>query len=441
MDERKPAHVPGARQVGEAASRWGWVERTIWTDRMLEALEKGVKGGKWFSLIDKVCRRATLEAAWKQVRANKGSAGTDHQGIKDFEAHKDEELSRLEEELRQGRYRPRPIRRVSIDKPGSREKRPLGIPCVRDRVVQSALKLGIEPILEARFAEGGYGFRPQRGCKDALRQVDQAIKGGYRYVVDADIRSYFDNIDPQRLMADVKASIADGRVLSLIEAFLHQDVLEGMETWRPEAGTPQGAVISPLRANLYLNPLDHAMAKAGHLMIRYADDFVVLCQSREEAEQALELVRQEVDQRGLRLHPDKTHVVDLEEPGSGFDFLGYHFTRTRHWPRKKSLKKLKDAIRLRTRRTNGKSLQSIITEVNRILKGWMGYFKHSPKTTFKRIDSWVRRRLRSLLRTRSGRKGISRGRDHNRWPNAYFERQGLYSLGAAHRAMLQSSLR
>ncbi|MBC7358773.1 MAG: group II intron reverse transcriptase/maturase [Desulfacinum sp.] len=406
---------------------------------MLEALERGVKGGKWFSLIDKVSRRTTLEAAWKQVRANKGSAGTDHQGIGEFEVRKDEELGRLEEELSQGRYKPRPIRRVYIDKPGSREKRPLGIPCVRDRVVQSALRLVIEPIFEARFAENSYGFRPRRGCKDALRRVDQAIKEGYRYVVDADIRAYFDNIDHERLMADVRESIADGRVLALIEAFLKQDVLEAMKAWTPESGTPQGAVISPLLANLYLNGLDHAMAKAGYLMIRYADDFVVLCRSRKEAEQALELVGHQVDQRGLSLHPEKTHVVDLEEAGAGFDFLGYHFTRTKHWPRKKSLKKLKDAIRQKTRRTNGASLQRIITDVNRSLRGWMEYFKHSPRWTFPRLDSWVRRRLRSILRKRSGRKGISRGRDHNRWPNVFFERHGLYSLVAAHRAMLQSS--
>ncbi len=439
MDERKPAGVPGAKQAGEAASRWAWVERTVWTERMLEALERGVKGGKWFSLIDKVSRRTTLEAAWKQVRANKGSAGTDHQGIGEFEVRKDEELGRLEEELSQGRYKPRPIRRVYIDKPGSREKRPLGIPCVRDRVVQSALRLVIEPIFEARFAENSYGFRPRRGCKDALRRVDQAIKEGYRYVVDADIRAYFDNIDHERLMADVRESIADGRVLALIEAFLKQDVLEAMKAWTPESGTPQGAVISPLLANLYLNGLDHAMAKAGYLMIRYADDFVVLCRSRKEAEQALELVGHQVDQRGLSLHPEKTHVVDLEEAGAGFDFLGYHFTRTKHWPRKKSLKKLKDAIRQKTRRTNGASLQRIITDVNRSLRGWMEYFKHSPRWTFPRLDSWVRRRLRSILRKRSGRKGISRGRDHNRWPNVFFERHGLYSLVAAHRAMLQSS--
>ncbi len=431
MDEKKPAGVLEAKQAGEAEGRWSWVERTVWTDRMLEALERGVKGGKWFSLIDKVSRRTTLEAAWRQVRGNKGSAGTDHQGIEEFEGRKDEELRKLEEELVQGRYKPRPIRRVYIDKPGSREKRPLGIPCVRDRVVQSALRLVIEPIFEARFAEGSYGFRPRRGCKDALRRVDHAIKGGYSYVVDADIRAYFDNIDHEKLMVDVKESIADGRVLALIEAFLEQDVLEGMKTWTPEAGTPQGAVISPLLANVYLNALDHAMAEAGHLMIRYADDFVVLCRSREEAEEALALVEAQVVARGLRLHPEKTHVVDLQEPGAGFDFLGYHFTRTTRWPRKKSLKKLKEAIRQKTRRTNGASLEKIIADVNRTLRGWMEYFKHSNKWTFRPIDSWVRRRLRSILRKRSGRKGISRGRDHNRWPNAFFERHGLYSLVAA----------
>jgi RNA-directed DNA polymerase len=194
------------------------------------------------------------------------------------------EIECLAEELRTGSYRPRPIRRVYIDKPGSKEKRPLGIPCVRDRVVQAALRLVIEPIFEKEFSAHSYGFRPKRGCKDALREVDRLLRVGYTHVVDADLKAYFDTIPHEPLMEDIKRYIADGRVLGLIEGFLKQEILENMVHWTPEKGSPQGAVISPLLANLYLHPVDKAMAEAGYEMVRYADDFVILCRSRERSE-------------------------------------------------------------------------------------------------------------------------------------------------------------
>jgi RNA-directed DNA polymerase len=235
----------GTKQVGETRpTQWDWVEHSVWTQRMLEALEKGVKGGVWYSLIDKVYRPSTLYKAWLQVKANKGKAGTDHQSIEDFERKLEENLMRLHEELREGKYRPRPIRRVYIDKPGSKEKRPLGIPAVRDRVVQAALRMVIEPIFERDFAAHSYGFRPRRGCKDALRRVVQLLKAGFKWVVDADLRAYFDSIPHGRLMEEVRKYIGDGRVLELIEGFLRQGILEGMKLWEPEEGTPQGAVIS-----------------------------------------------------------------------------------------------------------------------------------------------------------------------------------------------------
>jgi RNA-directed DNA polymerase len=441
LDEAKPGAVPEeAKQPGEALSlRWDWVERSIWTERMLEALMKGVKGGVWFSLIDKVFRPGTLNAAWETVKRNGGSAGVDHQGIKDFERGLAGEMERLAEELRTGSYRPRPIRRVYIDKPGSKEKRPLGIPCVRDRVVQAALRLVIEPIFEREFASHSYGFRPKRGCKDALREVERLLKGGYTHVVDADLKAYFDTIPHASLMADIGCYIADGRVLGLIEGFLKQDILENMVHWTPEKGSPQGAVISPLLANLYLHPVDKAMAEAGYEMIRYADDFVIPCRSREEAEKALATVQRLTLERGLTLHPGKTRVVDLAVPGEGFDFLGYHFEKGTRWPRRKSLKKLKDAIRSKTGRSNGQSLAAIVEEVNNTLGGWFEYFKHSNKWTFPSIDSWVRRRIRSVLRKRIGLKGISRGHDHQRWPNRFFRDHGLFSLVEAHATLLQSS--
>ena len=317
----------------------------------------------------------------------------------------------------------------------------MGIPCVRDRVVQAALRLVIEPIFEKEFVPHSYGFRPGRGCKDALREVDRLLKAGYVHVVDVDFQAYFDSIPHQPLMDQIGGYLADGRVLSLLEGFLKQEILEGLALWTPEQGSPQGAVISPLLASLYLHPVDVAMVKAGFEMIRYADDLVVLCCSRAEAHRALELLRQLVAERGLRLHPEKSWVVDISVPGASFDFLGYRFERNTRWPRKKSLRKVKEALRAKTNRSSGYSLPVIIKDVNRTLQGWFEYFKHSHKWTFPFLDGWVRRRLRSILRGRTGHKGISRGFDHQRWPNEFFREHGLFSLVEAHRSLLQSSLR
>jgi RNA-directed DNA polymerase len=413
------------------------VERSVWTDRMLEALEQGVKGGVWFSLIDKVYRLSTLRASWERVKANGGGAGTDHQSIEEFESRLEKNLAELSESLRNGSYRPRPIRRTYIAKAGG-GRRPLGIPTVRDRVVQGALRLVIEPIWEQEFIVSSYGFRPGKGCKDALREVERLLKDGYGCIVDADLKSYFDSIPHDLLLEELRKRIADGRVVDLLEAFLKQDILEDMALWTPEEGTPQGAVISPLLSNLYLHPVDVAMAAAGYRMIRYADDFVILCRNQREAEEALERVRELTQARGLTLHPDKTRVVAVTEPGAGFDFLGYHFEAGTRWPRKKSLAKLKETVRQKTRRNNGHSLATIIEKVNQTLVGWFEYFKHSRKWTFRRLDQWIRRRLRSILRARNHRGGISRGYDHIRWPNKFFQNLGLFSLEMAHRSLLQS---
>ncbi|MGA2734785.1 MAG: group II intron reverse transcriptase/maturase [Syntrophobacteraceae bacterium] len=443
QDETQPAVVPeGAIQAGEAGPKdWEWVERHVWTERMLEALGKGVKGGVWFSLIDKVQRPSTLAAAWAAVKRNGGTGGSDHQSIEDFEKVLAQEIAQLSEALRTGSYRPRPIRRVYIDKPGSKEKRPLGIPCVRDRVVQGALRMVIEPIFENVFVSHSYGFRPKRGCKDALREVERLLRAGYTHVVDADIKAYFDNIPHGPLLADIGCYIADGRVLELIGSFLKQDILEDMALWTPEKGSPQGAVVSPLLANLYLHPVDVAMADAGFEMIRYADDLVILCRSEAEARSALDLLGRLTTERELTLHPDKTRLVNVGFPEEGFDFLGYHFERGTRWPRTKSMRKLKDTIRSKTKRNNGRSLAAIIEDVNGTLRGWFEYFKNSYKPTFHIVDKWVRRRLRSILRKRKRLHGISRGHDHFRWPNGFFRVHGLYSLVEAHRALLQPSSR
>jgi RNA-directed DNA polymerase len=406
---------------------------------MLTALENGVGGGKWFSLIDKVAAPENLFAAYVTVAEHKGAAGVDHLTVEDFGKGLTERLDRLETTLRDGRYRPQEVKRVWIPKPGSREERPLGIPTVRDRVVQTALLHVLEPIFEREFAEHSYGFRPNRGCKDALRRVATLLERGYRYVVDADLRSYFDTIPQARLRSRVAERVSDGRVLDLVDLFLQQGVLDGLAHWRPTTGTPQGAVISPLLSNIYLNPLDHEMAGQGYEMVRYADDFVVLCRTPAQAEAALERVRQWVETNGLSLHPEKTRIADAE--GVGFAFLGYHFRAGQRWPRKKSQDKLKDVLREKTRRTDGRSLPAIIVDINRTLRGWYAYFKHAHRYTFGALDSWLRMRLRSLLRKRAGRRGRGRGRDHVRYPNAYFRDAGLFSLNEAWLFDRQSSRR
>ncbi len=439
--ETQPVAVPvRAIRTGKTSDPWSWVEPTVWTERMLAALEQGVKGGQWFSLIDKVHPERTLQAAFSQVAANQGAAGVDHVTIAMFETHRDDDLRRLSEQLRTGTYRPQAIRRHYIPKPGTSEQRPLGIPTVRDRVVQTALRMVLEPIFEHDFAEQSYGFRPGRGCKDALRRVDELLKAGYTSIVDVDLKSYFDTIPHDRLMTLVGQKVSDGRVLSLIEAFLKQGVLDGLREWTPEMGSPQGAVISPLLSNIYLNPLDHQMARAGFEMVRYADDFVILCRSPEEANRALAMVCDWTANAGLTVHPTKTRIVEATE--DAFEFLGYRFEPGgKRYPRAKSLKKLKDTIRAETKRTSGKSLRAIIGALNPTLRGWFGYYKHSYKTTFRNLDGWIRMRLRSILRKRLGLKGRGRGADHQRWRNAFFADHGLYSLQAAHALACQSSSR
>ena len=406
---------------------------------MLTALEQGVEGGQWFRLFDKVFSERNLWAAFQQVARNDGAPGVDHVTTRQFERQLPDSIWELSDLLKSGTFKPQAIRRVYIPKPGTREKRPLGIPTVRDRVVQAAIVNVIEPIFERDFAEHSYGFRPGRGCKDALRRVDGLLKDGYVYVVDADLKAYFDSIPHDRLLDHVKEKIADGPVLRLIEAFVKANILEYMKEWTPTAGAPQGAVLSPLLSNIYLDPLDHLVAQAGFKIVRYADDFVILCRTPEEAQTALALVQQWVSDNGLVLHPEKTKIVDVRE--EGFDFLGYHFRGTKRWPRQKSLRRLKEALRVKTKRNKGTSLECVIADVNRTLRGWFGYFKHSRPWIFERLDGWLRRRLRSILRKRLKRRGLARGRDNNRWPNAFFAERGLFSLATAHRRACQSSQR
>ena len=387
--------------------------------------------------MDKVYSPTNLEAAWKRVKRKKGAAGVDGQSVEQFAAQAESSLKWLHDELREGKYRPRAVRRHWIPKLGTNQQRPLGIPTVRDRIVQGALRHAIEPIFEKKFVEHSYGFRPKRSCKDALRRVEELLKRGYLHVVDADITSYFDMIDRPILMSEIKKEVADGRVLDLIEMFLEQSVMDGMKEWEPETGTPQGAVISPLLANIYLHPVDVVMQQAGFEMVRYADDLVILCKTEEDAREALRLLTAEMTKRKQTLHPEKTRIVDLMN-SEGFEFLGYHFNKRGKKPRKKSMKKFKDKVRELTPRNHGNSLEKIISRLNETLRGWFRYFKHSKKTTFDKVDIWVRRRLRAILLRRQHRRGIGHGHAHHRWPNAYFAKLGLFTMTIARAQAVQS---
>jgi RNA-directed DNA polymerase len=436
----QPATVPfAATPAGEPPSVRDWANRCVWTDRMLTTLEQGVRGGRWHTLIDKVYSPQNLYAASVSVIGNRGAAGVDHQTVEGFLARRQEELDRMHEALRTNTYRPQAVQRVWIPKPGSQEQRPLGVPTVRDRVVQTALLHALEPIFDVTFSENSYGFRHGRGCHHALERVEALLAAGNVYVVDADLKSYFDTISKPRLMARIRQQVSDSRVLRMVEMFLEQGVMDGLREWTPETGTPQGAVLSPLLANIYLSPLDLLLADAGLAMVRYADDFVILCKTREGADRALALVQRWVAENELTLHPTKTRIVDART--EGFDFLGYHFRGRLRLPRKKSLKKLQDAVREKTRRTNGQSMQGICARLSSQLRGWFTYFRHGHWSIFRDLDGWIRGRLRSILRKRHKRRGRGRGRDHQRWPNAFFDEQGLYSLNAAHVCFVQSSRR
>jgi RNA-directed DNA polymerase len=448
---RMMAHIAGrpAGHLPLIRPDWEWVERAVWTDRMLSALHCGVKGGKWHNLIDKVYAPRNLQRAYEMVAANKGAGGVDSVTVARYGKQLAHNQATLAARLRSGTYRPLPVRRIHIDKPGSADKRPLGIPCVRDRIAQRALKHVVEPIYEATFHPSSYGFRPQLGCKDALRELVGLLESGYTVVVDADIRRFFDAIPKPRLMERVREQVADGRVLDLIEGCLHQGVMEEMVRWDPATGTPQGAVISPLLANIFLNPFDWAMHGHGVRIVRYADDFVMLCRSRADAERALELAREWMAVNELELHPSKTRLVDMDGEGAEFSFLGYRFKRhtDRHGKRRilqlvsrKSTGKLRDTLRRHTSRCNAHGLPEILRRVNRMLRGWFNYFQHCFPSELDSVDQYVRRRLRRILRKRAKRgRGTGRSHsDHIRWPNAFFSELGYFSLADARVRALQS---
>lgn len=424
--------------------RFNWVETSVWTDKMLTALERGLKGDKWFSLIDKVCSERNLKASWERVKRNGGSAGIDKQTIERFEAKAEIYLQEIREALKTDGYMPDKIKRVWIPKVGKAEMRPLGIPVIKDRITQTALRNVIEPIFETKFYEHSYGFRPKRGCKDALRRIDELMKIGYLYIVEFDIKAYFDNVDKDILLNKIQERIADNRIIELLEKYLEQTIVDEMKEWKPESGTPQGAVISPLLANIYLDEFDRYFANNGKELIRYADDGVILCKTKKEAEECLEMIKEKLKKLKLEIHPEKSKIVDMNKEEAEFEFLGYKFYREKkraiisRYPATKSFNKMKDRVRTLTQRQNGASIEKVIADTNKTMKGWYEYFKHCNKFIFEKVDGWIRRRLRRILRKRDGREGNSIGADHQRYPNAFFAKLGFFSLKETHTLACQS---
>ena len=403
----------------------------VWTPAMVEARERFRQTGcRWYLLYDKLYADVNLAEAWKQVEENGGAAGVSGETIAKYRDGLEQRLRSLATKLKNQSYGPHPIRRAYIPK-GNGKLRPLGIPEVEDRIVQAALVRLIEPIFEAKFLGVSYGFRPERSAHNALAEMVAAMEAGYTHIVDADITDCFGSIPWTPLMEEVAREISDPKILGLVKKFLKAEVMEGMHRWQPGEGTPQGAVVSPLLANIYLHRFDEEVTRAGYRMVRYADDFVILCKTRQEAEEGKEKARQTLADMGLQLHPEKTRIVDATR--ERFQFLGYEFWPTGRAPRISSKQKLKDQIRAKTPRNPGQSLRAVIVSLNFTLRGWYGYFRHSHWNAFRDVDGFVRRRLRSILRKFQKRRGTARRRDNLRYPNRIFEEAGLFSMSQQHR--------
>lgn len=409
-----------ARSVSHADG----VDRVRALQRVLYRCAKQDQDRRFHVLYDKVARSDVMRRAWREVRANRGAPGVDGVSIDDVERlGVDEFLDELAVRLRAGRYRPRPLRRVHIPKPGRpRQLRPLGIPCVADRVVMTAARIVLEPIFEADFLPTSYGFRPGLSAHHALETIRQTVTWrGRQWVLDADIYSCFDEIDHHALLGQIQRRVSDRRMLKLLGGWLRAGVFEGGIVTATDAGTPQGSPISPLLANIALHVLDEAWQGGGRRLgelVKYADDLVVLCAARDQAEQARELAAAILDGLGLRLHPDKTRIAHLARGAEGFVFLGFeHRMREswsqpgrwylHKWPSRRAMASIRGKIRARTDRRYARlPLEWAVEDLNRVLRGWGNYFRYGNSARkFSQIDSYVNERLAILASTKHGLKG------------------------------------
>jgi RNA-directed DNA polymerase len=398
-------------------------------------------------LYGQICRDDVLREAWRRVRSNRGAAGVDHQSIQSVEQYGVEPfLAELAAQLQAGEYGAQAVRRAYIPKADG-SARPLGIPTVRDRVVQMAAKLVLEPVFEADFLPGSYGFRPRRSATQALEVLRELGARGGNWVLEADIRDYFGSIAHDKLMKLVEQRVSDRRMLKLLRQWLQAGVLEDGEVRNATAGTPQGGVISPLLANIFLHVLDRVWSRhCAHLgtLVRYADDFVVMCRTQAACEEARRRVDHILQKLGLTLHPEKTRSVELTDGKEGFDFLGCHLHKRmsgvlwerkrlrryylQRWPSQRSMKRMREQVRLLTPRGRcHEDVRGIIAELNPKLRGWGQYFRTgNASRQFNMLDSYVVKRLKTLRQKRKGRN-LKAG-ESQKWTREHFEALGLYRL-------------